>query len=56
MEARTRPKGRDRANQGEGGGKEKTKSRVAREQTTQENTNIPGNKREQGDSASPMEG
>jgi hypothetical protein len=55
-EAGTRPEGQDRANQGEEGGKEKTKDRVAKDHTTQENTDIPGNKREQGGSASPMEG
>jgi hypothetical protein len=32
------------------------KDRVAREQATEENIDIPGNKREQGSSASPMEG
>jgi hypothetical protein len=43
-------------NQGEGGGKEKIKDRVVREQATQDNTDILGNKREHGGSASPMEG
>ena len=43
-------------NQGEEGGKEKTKDRVVREQATQDNTDIPSNKREQGGSASPIEG
>jgi hypothetical protein len=52
----TRPEGRDKANQGEERGKEKTKARVAREHATQENIDIPGNKREQGGSPSPMEG
>jgi hypothetical protein len=56
LKARTRPEGWDRANQGEEGGKENTKDGVAREQATQENIDIPGNKREQGGSASPMEG
>jgi hypothetical protein len=56
QEARTRTEGRDRANQGEEGGKEKTKAREAREQATHENTDIPSNKREQGGSASPIEG
>jgi hypothetical protein len=43
-------------NQGEEGGKEKTKSREAREQAIHENTYIPRNKRKQGGSTSHMEG
>jgi hypothetical protein len=55
-EVSTRPEGRDRANQGEEGGKEKTKARESREQETHENIDIPSNKREHGGSTSPMEG
>jgi hypothetical protein len=56
LEARIRTEGRGRPNQGEEGGKEKMKAKEASEQATHENTEIPSNKREQGGSASPMEG
>jgi hypothetical protein len=54
--ARTRMEGRDKTNKGEEGGKEKEKSKEAKEQAPNENTNIPSNNMEQGDSATPMEG
>jgi hypothetical protein len=46
LEARIRTEGRDRPNQGEEGGKEKTKAREASEQETHENKENPSNKGE----------
>ena len=41
MEARNKIEGRDKTNKGEEGGKEKTKAKEAREQTTNEDTGSP---------------
>jgi hypothetical protein len=56
LEARTRTEGWDKTNKGEEGGKEKEKAKEAREQATNENTDSPSNKMEQGGSATPMDG
>jgi hypothetical protein len=54
--AKTRTEGWDKTNKGEEGGKEKAKAKEAKEQATNENTNSPSNKMEQGGSATPMDG
>jgi hypothetical protein len=56
MEARNRTKWWDKTNKGEEGGKEKEKSKEAREQATNEKKDSPSNKMEQGGSATPMDG
>jgi hypothetical protein len=55
-EARSRAEGRGNPNQGEEGGKERTKSRETGEHATHENIENPNNKGEPGGNASSMEG
>ena len=56
MEAKNRTKWWDKTNKGEEGGKEKGKSKEAREQATNEKKDSPSNNMEKGGSKTPMDG
>jgi hypothetical protein len=56
QEARTRTEGHDKTYKGEEGGKGKEKAKEVKGQATNENTNNPSSKMEQGASTTPMDG